>query len=88
MAVFPPARPRTQARLGCAYVTWRQFTANRLAVVGLFIIIALLLMAAFADVLATHSPVVGDLRNARLRRPARRAIFSVPTTRAATSTRA
>ena len=60
---------RTQARLGRAYVTWRQFTANRLAVVGLFIIIALLVMAAFADVLATHSPVVGDLRNARLLPP-------------------
>ncbi|WP_160007609.1 ABC transporter permease [Rhizobium sp. 18055] len=60
---------RTQARLGRAYVTWRQFTANRLAVVGLVIIIALLLMAAFADVLATHSPVIGDLRNSRLLPP-------------------
>jgi peptide/nickel transport system permease protein len=60
---------RTQARLGRAYVTWRQFSANRLAVVGLVIIIALLLMAAFADVLATHSPVIGDLRNSRLLPP-------------------
>lgn len=60
---------RTQARLGRAYVTWRQFSANRLAVVGLVIIIALLLMAAFAGVLATHSPVIGDLRNARLLPP-------------------
>ncbi|MBX4921342.1 ABC transporter permease [Rhizobium bangladeshense] len=60
---------RRQARLGRAYVTWRQFTANRLAVVGLLIIIALLLVAAFADLLATHNSVVGDLRNARLLPP-------------------
>lgn len=60
---------RVQARLGRAYVTWRQFTANRLAVVGLLIIVALLFIAAFADVLATHNPVVGDLRNARLLPP-------------------
>ncbi|MBX5158203.1 ABC transporter permease [Rhizobium sp. NZLR8] len=60
---------RMQARLGRAYITWRQFTANRLAVVGLLIIIALLFIAAFADLLATHNPVVGDLRNARLLPP-------------------
>ncbi|UWU27974.1 ABC transporter permease [Rhizobium sp. WSM1274] len=60
---------RLQARLGRAYVTWRQFTANRLAVVGLLIIVALLFIAAFADALATHNPVVGDLRNARLLPP-------------------
>ena len=60
---------RMQARLGRTYVTWRQFTANRLAVVGLLIIVALLFIAAFADVLATHNPVVGDLRNARLLPP-------------------
>ncbi len=60
---------RMQARLGRAYVTWRQFTANRLAVVGLLIIVALLLIAAFADVIATHNPVVGDLKNARLLPP-------------------
>ncbi|CAN7614656.1 ABC transporter permease [Rhizobium leguminosarum] len=60
---------RLQARLGRAYVAWRQFTANRLAVVGLLIIVALLFIAAFADVLATHNPVVGDLRNARLLPP-------------------
>ncbi|MBY5532669.1 ABC transporter permease [Rhizobium leguminosarum] len=60
---------RLQARLGRIYVAWRQFTANRLAVVGLLIIVALLFIAAFADVLATHNPVVGDLRNARLLPP-------------------
>jgi peptide/nickel transport system permease protein len=60
---------RMQARLGRAYVTWRQFTANRLAVVGLLIIVALLLIAAFANLIATHNPVVGDLMNARLLSP-------------------
>ncbi|MGB3831524.1 MAG: nickel transporter permease [Mesorhizobium sp.] len=58
-----------QARLGRAYVTWRRFSANRLAMVGLFIIVALLLVAAFAGQLATHSPIVGDLKNARLLPP-------------------
>ncbi|MGZ2431656.1 nickel transporter permease [Rhizobium redzepovicii] len=60
---------RLQARLGRAYVTLRQFTANRLAVVGLLIIVALLFVAAFANLIATHDPVVGDLRNARLLPP-------------------
>jgi len=60
---------RLQARLGRAYITWRQFSANHLAVLGLVIILALLFMAAFADVIATKSPVIGDLANARLLPP-------------------
>ncbi len=60
---------RTQARLGRAYMVWRRFTANKLAVLGLLIIIGLLVVAALADVLAPHSPVVGDLANARLLPP-------------------
>jgi peptide/nickel transport system permease protein len=60
---------RLQARLGRAYITWRQFSANHLAVLGLLIILALLFMAAFADVIATKSPVIGDLGNARLLPP-------------------
>ncbi|MGX5799966.1 nickel transporter permease [Bradyrhizobium sp. Arg314] len=60
---------RMQARLGRAYVTWRRFSANRLAFVGLLIIIALLVVAAFADVLAPYSPTIGDLKNARLLPP-------------------
>src|SRR5262249_28949751 len=60
---------RLQARLGRAYVTWRQFSENRLAVVGLAIIVLLLLLAAFADLIATHSPVIGDLAKARLLPP-------------------
>ncbi|BCM17028.1 nickel transporter permease [Mesorhizobium sp. J8] len=60
---------RLQARLGRAYVAWRRFSANRLALIGMLIIIALLVVAAFADVLAPYSPTVGDLKNARLLPP-------------------
>ncbi|MBN9218806.1 MAG: ABC transporter permease [Mesorhizobium sp.] len=60
---------RAQARLGRAYVAWRRFTANRLAVVGLLIILALVVVAALADVLAPYSPTIGDLKNARLLAP-------------------
>ncbi|TPL05125.1 MULTISPECIES: nickel transporter permease [unclassified Mesorhizobium] len=60
---------RLQARLGRAYVAWRRFSANRLALVGMLIIIALLVVAAFADVLAPYSPTIGDLKNARLLAP-------------------
>ena len=60
---------RLQARLGRAYMTWRRFSANRLAVAGLCIIVLLVLLAIFADVLAPHSPVIGDLGGARLLPP-------------------
>jgi len=60
---------RLQARLGRAYVAWRRFSANRLAFMGLLIIILLLLVAVFADVLAPYSPTIGDLKNARLLPP-------------------
>ena len=60
---------RTQARLGRVYVAWRRFTANRLAFLGLLIIIALLVVAALAPMLAPYSPVVGDLKTSRLLPP-------------------
>ncbi|QPC89154.1 nickel transporter permease [Mesorhizobium sp. INR15] len=60
---------RMQARLGRAYVAWRRFSANRLAFVGLLIIIGLLVVAALADVLAPYSPTFGDLKNSRLLAP-------------------
>ncbi|MFD9902624.1 nickel transporter permease [Mesorhizobium sp. NPDC059025] len=60
---------RTQARLGRSYMTWRRFTANKLAVIGLFIILALVFVAIFAGLLAPYSPVVGDLRGSRLLAP-------------------
>ncbi|MCA0054788.1 nickel transporter permease [Mesorhizobium sp. B261B1A] len=60
---------RMQARRGRAYVAWRRFSANRLAFLGLLIIIALLVIAALAGVLAPYSPTFGDLKNARLLAP-------------------
>ena len=60
---------RLQAKLGRAYVTWRRFSSNWLAVAGLAIIIALVLVAIFADLIAPYSPVVGDLKGARLLPP-------------------
>ena len=60
---------RLQAKLGRAYVTWRRFSSNWLAVAGLGIIIALVLVAIFADIIAPYSPVIGDLKGARLLPP-------------------
>lgn len=60
---------RLQARLGRAYLTWRRFTANKLAVIGMLVVLALILVAAFAPLLAPYSPYIGDLRNARLLPP-------------------
>jgi peptide/nickel transport system permease protein len=50
-----------QASLGRAYLGWRAFARNPLAMVGLAIVIALLLIAAAAPLLATHSPIAQDL---------------------------
>ncbi|MCM2290753.1 ABC transporter permease [Allorhizobium sp. BGMRC 0089] len=60
---------RRQARLGRAYVIWRQFSANRLAVFGLVIILALIVVAALANLIATHDPYIGNLTHARLLAP-------------------
>jgi peptide/nickel transport system permease protein len=61
-------RSRVQARLGQAYQSWRGFRRNPLAMVGLGIIAALLLVAALAPVLAGHSPFEQNLAE-RLRAP-------------------
>lgn len=60
---------RYQARLGRAYVTWRRFSENWLAVTGLLIILALVLVAIFADFLAPHPATIGNLAGARLLPP-------------------
>jgi peptide/nickel transport system permease protein len=60
---------RVQARLGRAYVAWRRFSANRLALVGLLIILGLVAIAALAGVLAPYSATVGDLAGSRLLPP-------------------
>lgn len=61
---------RRQARAGQAYRTWLAFRVNRLAMLGLVIVLTLVLMAVFADVIAPYSPVAGgDLRTERLLPP-------------------
>jgi peptide/nickel transport system permease protein len=62
-------RSRRQAFMGRVYNGWRTFAGNRLAVVGLLIVLALVLVAIFADRLAPYSPYVGDLRTTRLLAP-------------------
>jgi peptide/nickel transport system permease protein len=59
---------RTQARMGRLYGGWLAFTRNRLAMVGLGIVVALMLMALLAPLIATHHPFAQDLAN-RLQPP-------------------
>ncbi|MBB1491592.1 MULTISPECIES: nickel transporter permease [unclassified Paracoccus (in: a-proteobacteria)] len=52
---------RRQARLGAFYQGWLTFRANRLAMLGLVILIALVLMAIFAPWLSPYDPVAQNL---------------------------
>jgi len=52
---------RFQSRCVQAYLGWRNFTANPLAMLGLGIVLALIAVAAFAPAIATHSPIDQDL---------------------------
>ena len=57
-----------QARASRFYFGWLSFRSNPLAVTGLIIVAALLLMALLAPIIATHSPTAQDLQ-ARLQAP-------------------
>jgi peptide/nickel transport system permease protein len=50
-----------QARLGRSYLSWLAFRNNPLAIAGLAIVVALVLVAALAPVIATQSPIAQDL---------------------------
>ena len=52
---------RRQARLGAIYQGWLTFRSNKLAMLGLIILILLLVMALFAPWLAPRSPYAQDL---------------------------
>ena len=52
---------RGQARVAALYHGWLTFRGNAMAMAGLLILVVLLLMAAFAPVLAPHDPFVQDL---------------------------
>ena len=54
---------RAQARLGRAWTGWTAFRRNRLAVAGLLIVLALVIVAALAPVLAPYNPYAQDLNN-------------------------
>jgi peptide/nickel transport system permease protein len=54
-------RSRAQSRLGQAYVRWLHFLRNPLAMVGLAIVLALVIVAALAPWLAEQSPYAQDL---------------------------
>ncbi|WP_303981523.1 ABC transporter permease [Dongia mobilis] len=52
---------RFQARMGRFYLGWLTFARNPLAMLGLFILILLIVMAIFAPWIAPHNPLWGDL---------------------------
>ena len=61
---------RRQARLGRYYRLWTAFTKNRLALMGLAIVILLIVISFIAPLIAPYSPIAGgDLRTARLLPP-------------------
>ncbi len=61
---------RLQARLGHFYQVFRRLARNPTAMAGLVIVVLLVLVAIFAPLLATHSPIEsGDLRTQRLLPP-------------------
>lgn len=54
---------RSQARVASIYHGWLEFQANRLALLGLIILILLVLTAVFAPILSPHDPFEQDLAN-------------------------
>jgi peptide/nickel transport system permease protein len=52
---------RREAMLGQIYRGWLQFRSNRLALLGLAIVLALVVVAAFAPWIATHAPYEQNL---------------------------
>ncbi|MBX9907662.1 MAG: ABC transporter permease [Beijerinckiaceae bacterium] len=65
---------RRQARLGQLYRQWLAFRRNRLALAGLGIVVALLLIAAFAPLLAPQDPLAQNLPG-RLQPPSWQHLF-------------
>jgi len=66
---------RRQAALGRAYAGWRNFARNRLALLGLVIVLALVVIAALAPWIAPYAPDVGDLMTTRLLPPSSAHLF-------------
>lgn len=64
----PAPASRRQARLGQIWLGWLRLRGNGLAMTGLLIVLALVLMAIFAPLIAPHDPLAQELTN-RLRPP-------------------
>ena len=64
----PNPSSRLQSRMAQSYLSWLRLKRNRLAIVGLFISVALVFMAIFAPLLAPHDPITQTLAN-RLQPP-------------------
>lgn len=54
---------RWQARCGRAWIGWIKFSENKLAMIGLGIVLALILISIFAPLLAPYDPILSDLGN-------------------------
>lgn len=54
---------RRQARLASIYHGWLEFKTNRLALLGLVILILLVLVAIFAPLISPHDPFAQNLQN-------------------------
>ena len=54
---------RRHAKLSAAYQGWLSFRGNTMAMIGLWILVALVAIAVFAPLLAPHDPFVQDLGN-------------------------
>jgi len=65
---------RRQAALGRAYAGWQTFARNRLAMVGLGLVLGLVFVALLADLIAPHAPTIGELTE-RLQPPSASHIF-------------
>ena len=59
----PAPESRRQAAWGQRYQAWLAFRRNPLAMAGLIVVVALLLLSLLAPVLATHDPNIQDLAN-------------------------
>jgi peptide/nickel transport system permease protein len=54
---------RFQAKCGRSWVAWIKITENRLAMIGLSIVVGLVLVTIFAPLLAPYNPLAADLTN-------------------------
>ncbi|WP_323042304.1 nickel transporter permease [Gemmobacter sp.] len=64
----PSPSSRSQARLGQAWLGWLRFRRNPMAMLGATIVVVLLLMAAFAPLIAPYDPIAQNLTE-RLKAP-------------------